>query len=60
MALYGLHGKLSALPRKGDALADILIRASELVTRSQGCKLYLVSRDPEDTDTVWVTEVWET
>lgn len=56
---YGLHGKLKALAGKGDNLASILLEAANLVATAQGCRLYLVSRDPQDADAVWVTEVWD-
>lgn len=59
MNKYGLHGKLTAKAGRGDALSDILLKASTLVAQAQGCHLYLVSRDPEDPDSVWVTEVWD-
>lgn len=56
--LHLLHGRLPAKPGHGDALAAILAEqtASEPMP---GCRLYLVSRDPEDADAVWVTELWE-
>lgn len=59
MKKYGLHGKLKAIPGKGEALAEILVQASTLVSHAKGCHLYLVSRDPKDEESVWVTEVWD-
>lgn len=59
MNKYGLHGKLSATAGNGDKLAQILLRAAELVATAKGCRLYLVSRDHTPTDDVWVTEVWD-
>ena len=56
---YGLHGKIKALAGKGDNLASILLEAANLVATAQGCRLYLVSRDSQDADAVWVTEVWD-
>jgi quinol monooxygenase YgiN len=43
---------------KGDALADLLMRAAEGLRNLQACRLYLVSRSPAEAETVWVTEVW--
>ena len=60
MAYYGLHGKLNATPGNGDALADILREASSVVRSCRGSKIYVVSRDTAEPDTVWVTEVWDT
>ena len=59
MPRYGLHGKLKASSGNGQKLADILIMASELVLRSDACHLYMISKDKEDPDTIWVTEVWD-
>jgi quinol monooxygenase YgiN len=59
MKPYGLHGKLQATSGNGDKLADILARASRLVATAKGCHLYLVSKDTQDPDCVWVTEVWD-
>jgi quinol monooxygenase YgiN len=53
---YGLHGKLSATKGNGNALAQILIKASELVSSAKGCCVYAVSLDGND---VWITEVWD-
>lgn len=59
MKKYGLHGKLKAIQGQGDALAEILVQASALVAHAKGCHLYLVSRDPQDKESVWITEVWD-
>ncbi|MEM6764566.1 MAG: antibiotic biosynthesis monooxygenase [Bacteroidota bacterium] len=59
MPKYGLHGKLQAVPGKGRQLADILMKASKLVSNAKGCHLYLVSMDTQDPDAVWITEVWD-
>lgn len=59
MNKYGLHGKLKAASGKGDQLASILLEAAKLVSAAKGCHLYLVSKDQNDKDAVWVTEVWD-
>jgi quinol monooxygenase YgiN len=56
---YGLHGKLQAAEGKGEQLASILLKASQLVSSAKGCHLYLISEDKNDKDAVWVTEVWD-
>jgi quinol monooxygenase YgiN len=56
---YGLHGKLKAVKGKGDALAEILVQASAMVSHAKGCHLYLVSREPQDEESIWITEVWD-
>lgn len=59
MSKYGLHGKLKANPGNGAQLADILLEAAKLVANAKGCHLYLISKDNNDPDAVWVTEVWD-
>ncbi len=59
MKKYGLHGKLQALSGKGQELASILIEASKLVAKAKGCHLYLISQEDPNSETVWVTEVWD-
>ena len=56
--MFLLHGRLRATPGHGDELAAIL-GEQDAAEPMPGCRLYLVARDPEDADAVWVTEVWE-
>ncbi|WP_394674352.1 putative quinol monooxygenase [uncultured Chryseobacterium sp.] len=56
---YLLHGKLTAKAGHQKELADILIQASQLVSKSKGCTLYAVSHDQEDENAVYVTEIWD-
>ncbi|WP_224997101.1 putative quinol monooxygenase [Cesiribacter sp. SM1] len=59
MYKYGLHGKLKATEGNGDKLAAILLEASKLVSTAKGCNLYIISKDKNDKDSVWVTEAWD-
>ena len=56
---YLLHGKLTAKHGHRDELADILIQASKLVAKANGCKLYVIGFDNSDTHSVFVTEIWD-
>lgn len=58
MSHYLYHGKLSAKQGQGAALEQILLRAAKTVESAQGCRMYLISKDKQDADSVWVTEVW--
>jgi quinol monooxygenase YgiN len=58
MSRIGLHGKLTAIPGRRDALVDHLLHAAKLVEDAPGCELYFVSVSATDADAVWVTEVW--
>jgi len=59
MTKYGLHGQLNATEGNANKLADILIKASELVSTAKGCHLYVVGIDESDPNAVWVTELWD-
>ncbi len=59
MSKYGLHGQLKATTGNGDQLAQILLEAANLLEKVKGCQLYVVSRDPNDYDVVWITEAWD-
>lgn len=54
--MYGLIGSFKAHPGKRDELIALMTGS---VGDMPGCKSYVVARDPEDADTVWVTEVWD-
>ncbi|MEX0778331.1 MAG: antibiotic biosynthesis monooxygenase family protein [Balneolales bacterium] len=56
---YGLSGKFTANDGKADELASILLKASKLVSTAKGCQLYIISKDPQNENHVWVTEVWD-
>ena len=54
--MYGLIGKMTAVEGKRDDLIAILLQGTKGMP---GCLSYVVAKDPADTTTVWVTEVWE-
>ena len=56
---YGLFGKMTAVAGEGNALAQHLLEAASALEAVSGCRLYVVSRDPQDEDSVWVMEVWD-
>lgn len=59
MNKYLLHGKLTAKVGHVDELANILIEASKLVSTAQGCRLYVIGKDKDDSNSIYVTEIWE-
>lgn len=54
--MYGLIGKMQAVPGQRDALIAILL---EGLMGMPGCLSYIVARDPGDANAVWITEVWD-
>lgn len=53
--MYGLIGKMLAVPGKRDELLAILHGGLQDMP---GCLSYVVARDPQDENALWVTEVW--
>lgn len=58
MAKIARYGKATAKPGAVDELAEILLRAAAELESDPGCELYLVNRQAEAPDVVWVTELW--
>jgi quinol monooxygenase YgiN len=52
------YGKATAKPGKGGELAEILLAAAAELEDDPGCRLYLINRQADDPDVVWVTELW--
>lgn len=57
--MYGLFGKLRAVPGQRDELAGYLLRGAQALRAAEGCHLYVVSLAEDDPDGVWVMEAWE-
>jgi quinol monooxygenase YgiN len=55
---YGLHVTFAAQPGKGEELAELLLEAAAGAEADERCRLYMVSRSPNDPDAVFVTEAW--
>ena len=54
--MYGLIGKMTAVPGGRSALAAILLEGLDSMP---GCLSYVVAEDPEEADALWITEVWD-
>lgn len=54
--MYGLIGKMTCVPGRRDAFIAILLEGTEGMP---GCLSYVVARDPNDADALWITEVWD-
>jgi quinol monooxygenase YgiN len=55
--MYGLIGKMTAVPGQRDALATILLEGTQGMP---GCLSYVIATEPADPDALWITEVWDT
>ena len=54
--MYGLIGKMIAVSGQRDALLAILFDG---VADMPGCLSYVVAKDPDDKNAIWITEVWD-
>jgi quinol monooxygenase YgiN len=54
--MYGLIGKMTAVPGKRDELVAILLDAA---SGMPGCLSYIVARDADDANAIWITEAWD-
>ncbi len=54
--MYGLIGKMTAVPGQRDALIAILLAG---LRDMPGCLSYIVAKDPTDETALWITEVWD-
>lgn len=54
--MYGLIGSFSAHPGKRD---DLIALMTASVGDMPGCLSYVVAKDPQDADKLWITEVWD-
>jgi len=53
--VYGLIGRMAATPGRRDELIAILL---ESTGDMPGCLSYIIAKDPDDADAIWITEVW--
>lgn len=58
MSEVARYGKVTAQEGKGQELAEHLLKAAEALADDPGCLVYLVNRQADDPDVVWVTELW--
>jgi quinol monooxygenase YgiN len=54
--MYGLIGKMMSVPGRRDELIAILLAGTGAMP---GCLSYVVAKDPDDQDGIWITEVWD-
>jgi quinol monooxygenase YgiN len=52
------YGKLTAKQGAGEELAELLLKAADALAADPGCIVYLVNRQSDQPNTIWVTELW--
>jgi quinol monooxygenase YgiN len=55
-ARFGQIGRMFATPGQRDALIAILLDGTSAMP---GCLSYIVAKDSDDADALWITEVWD-
>ncbi len=58
MSGVGRYVKFTALPGRGDELAQLLLQAADSLRDTAGCELYVINRAQGNPDQIWVTELW--
>ncbi|MBA9076236.1 putative quinol monooxygenase [Rufibacter quisquiliarum] len=59
MEKYALFGKMMAQPGKREELLTLLTQAAQLVATAPGCHHYIVYKDAQHPDWIWVSEIWD-
>ena len=54
--MYGMLGRVKAVPGKRDQLLALLLEGSDGMP---GCLSYIVAKDLKDPDALWITEAWD-
>jgi quinol monooxygenase YgiN len=58
MSRVARYGKATAKQGNGGELAEILLAAAAELEGDPGCELYLINRQSDEPDVIWVTELW--
>lgn len=54
--MFGLIGKMTAKPGQRDRLIALVLEGADAMP---GCLSYIVARDADDANGIWITEVWD-
>src|SRR5690625_195725 len=55
---FGVYNKFTTIEGKRDVLVEILLKASKSMEEVDECELYVISLDADNTDSIYVYEVW--
>jgi quinol monooxygenase YgiN len=56
--MVGRYVKFTARDGHGDVLADLMLEVARSLRGTDGCELYAINRAADESDVVWVTELW--
>lgn len=54
--MYGIMGQMKTAPGERDVVIGHLLEA---IQSMPGCLSYIVAKDRNDPDTIWITEAWD-
>jgi quinol monooxygenase YgiN len=57
--MVGRLVKFTAKAEQGGELASFLLDVAESMRGTPGCLMYMINRSVEESDSVWVTELWD-
>src|SRR5215217_3794177 len=58
MSQVARYGRAKARAGSGERLAEVLLAAAAELEGDLGCQLYLINRQADEPDVIWVTELW--
>lgn len=58
MDKFGTYTKFTAHEGRRESLVEILLQAADGMGSVEGCDLYVVNIPENDSNSVWVTEIW--
>jgi quinol monooxygenase YgiN len=58
MSRVARYGRAVAREGSADELAERLLAAADGLAADPGCELYLVNREADKPNVIWVTELW--
>ena len=54
--MFGQINKITTVPGKRDEVVRLVMNGSD---EMPGCHSYIVAKDAQDADVIWVSEVWD-
>jgi quinol monooxygenase YgiN len=59
MSLHAQYTHFTSTTGKGKELVQVLMKVNNIVSKADGCRLFAISEEPENNDSIWVTEIWD-
>jgi quinol monooxygenase YgiN len=59
MSLHAQYTQFTSSSGKGKELVEVLMKVNNIVSKADGCRLFTISEEPENQDSIWVTEIWD-